>query len=79
MTLNPTFDAAVTSYTASTSNATNKITATADEGAEIAITLNGSAVQNESNLSWAAGENTVKIIVSEDEQSTEYTVTVTKS
>lgn len=80
LTLDPTFDAAVRSYTASTSNATNKITATAaDADAEVAITLNGTAVENESALTWTAGENVVKVAVTKDGASTEYTVTVTKS
>ena len=80
LTLDPSFDSDVTSYTAETTNATNKITATCDdEEAEIAITVNETEIENEESASWEDGENTVVVTVSKDGQSTSYTVTVTKS
>lgn len=78
MTLTPTFDDETTAYTATTTNATDKITATADDGIDIAIKVNGSTVANEGDATWVDGENTVKITASgTDLTSTEYTVTVT--
>lgn len=80
LTLTPAFDSAVVEYTVDTTNATNKVTATAaSDKAEIAITLNGSELANASNASWAAGENTLLVVVTNGDSSTTYTVTVTKS
>ena len=79
LTLDPTFDAATVSYTATTSNATNTITATAAaEGATVAITVNGSTVENGSAATWNSGENAVEIKVTNGNYSKTYTVTVTK-
>lgn len=71
----PRFDSGVTSYTAITTNATNKITATAtNEGAAILIEVNGNVVGNGSSASWQEGENEVVVTLG----STVYTVIVTK-
>lgn len=75
LTLTPTFATATTSYTATTTAATNKITATVSNGGTATVKVNGTAIENGSSATWAAGSNTVKVIVGE----TEYTVTVTKS
>ena len=49
-------------YTATTSNATNKVTATAtDPAAEITILLGETEIQNGSNASWELGEKVTKI------------------
>ena len=78
--LSPAFDAEITEYTATTSNATNSITATGADGAAVAITVNGEAHESGESATWNVGENTVVIIVSKDgSESTVYTVTVTKS
>lgn len=83
--LSPSFDPAVDTYTASTSNATNVINAVpADAGATVAITLNGALVTNGSALTWSSansGVNTVVIAVTAEDGETQesYTVTVTKS
>lgn len=79
--LSPEFDPEVTEYTATTSNATNKITAVAtDEDATITITVNDVEIDNEDSATWETGENTVEITVSKDgATSTTYTVTVTKA
>lgn len=78
--LTPAFSADVFEYEVATTNATNKVTATAAEGAEIAITLtntNGtSEIENGTAASWASGENTLTVKV---DGTTTYTVTVTKS
>lgn len=80
LTLSPAFDADTTTYTAATTNATNKVTAVAaDSKAVITITNNGTAVTNDSNETWAAGTNTLVVKVVNGSESTTYTVTVTKS
>ena len=77
--LNPTFAAGTTAYTAETSNATNAITATAaDENAGVSITVNGDSLTNGSSATWEDGENTVVIIVTNGGSSKTYTVIVTK-
>lgn len=79
LTLTPTFDADVTEYAVTTSNASNKITATADVGVSIAITVNGDALENEQSATWETGENIVTVVASaEGTTATTYTVTVTK-
>lgn len=80
--LSPAFAAGTTTYTASTTNATNVIRAVpADAGADVAITVGNVVVANGSAATWAAGENTVTITVTAANGSTTktYTVTVTKS
>ena len=77
--LDPTFAAGTTAYTAETSNATNAITATAaDENAGVSITVNGDSLTNGSSATWEDGENTVVITVTNGGSSKTYTVTVTK-
>lgn len=86
LTLSPEFAAATTSYTASTTNATNVVTAIpADAGAEIKITNEvdeeTTEFSNGTAVTWGAGENTLTIHVTAADGSTtkDYTVTVTKS
>jgi len=77
--LDPTFAAGTTAYTAETSNATNAITATAaDENAGVSITVNGDSLTNGSSVTWEDGENTVVITVTNGGSSKTYTVVVTK-
>ena len=79
LTLSPEFDPDVTSYTATTTNATNTISATGDDGADVAITVNGSEHSSGSAATWETGENTVTIMVSGTGlTSRTYTITVTK-
>lgn len=80
LTLTPAFSGAVTEYTATTTNATNTITATPEnDAAEISI-LNGTTpVTNGSAATWSAGENTVTIKVENGAAKQTYTVTVTKT
>lgn len=74
------FDPEVLNYTATTTNDTNKITATpADEEAEVVITVNGAEVDNESPATWVVGENVVVITVTNGDAETVYTVIVTKT
>lgn len=79
LTLTPTFDAAVTSYTATTENNTNTVTATAkDEDATVSIKVNGTAITSGSAATWITGANTVEVKVTNGDYSKTYTVTVTK-
>ncbi len=77
--LTPAFDSAVLSYTATTSNATNKVTATlTDDTAELEILVGETEIENGSSASWAEGENTLTITVTGTADETVYTVTVTR-
>lgn len=82
LTLSPAFSGTVTSYTASTSNATNTINAMpSNAAAAIHVTVNGTEIDNGSAATWQTGTNTVAVTVTaEDGKTTKtYTVTVTKS
>lgn len=84
LTLTPTFAKGTTAYAATTTDATNKLTATPeDEGATVEVKLGGTAVSAGSDgkytLTWSAGENTVTVKVVNGEVSKTYTMTVTKS
>lgn len=77
--LSPEFKAATTTYTATTSNASNTITAVpASSTAEIEITVGNNKVTNGSAANWSEGANTVTVKVTDGEQTKSYTVTVTK-
>lgn len=79
LTLNPTFDKDVVNYTAETSNATNAVTATGEDGTTVTITVNGTAHTSGESATWNTGDNLVVITVSKAGlASTAYTVTVTK-
>lgn len=78
--LTPDFDPDVTTYTAATTAATNKITAEAEFSDATILIKNGSTVvANGGSTTWSAGENTVTVKVSNDSEDKTYTVTVTKS
>ena len=87
LTLSPAFDPNTTSYTATTTNATNTVTATpANAGASVAITNKGTEgdpveISNGAAVTWKAGTNTLTVTVTAEDGTTtkEYTVTVTKS
>jgi len=76
----PAFNKSVMVYTATTTDATNKITAVAKDGeATIAIKVNDADHENGTSATWDVGENTVEITVTSGTESETYTVTVTKS
>lgn len=78
--LTPAFDEDVTEYEATTSNATNTVTATAKDPAATIVIKNGNTVvENGSAASWATGANTLTIEVTNGDAKKTYTVTVTKS
>lgn len=79
ITLTPTFASGTFEYTATTSNATNTITATAAaQTAGVAISVNGNSIQNGGSATWVTGTNTVLIVVTNGTHSSTYTVIVTK-
>lgn len=66
-------------YTATTENASNKVTATATDPGATVVILNGETeVENGTAASWAEGENTLTITVSGGAPDTVYTVVVTR-
>ena len=67
-------------YTATTENATNKITATpTDPAATVTILVGETEIENGASATWEEGENTVTIKVNGGAPETVYTVTVTAS
>ena len=67
-------------YTATTENATDKITATpTDPAATVEILVGETEVENGHDATWTEGENTVTITVSGGAPDTVYTVVVTAS
>lgn len=68
----------MTEYTATTENATNKVTTTpTDPYATVKIMLGDTEIENGSSATWAEGENVLEITVSGGAPDTVYTVTVT--
>ena len=80
-TLSPSFNSAVTEYTAATTSASGVVVATAEkEGASVAITLNDSTPVNSGEAAtWNSGANTLAVKVTNEDVNKTYTVTVTKS
>lgn len=77
--LTPSFSPDITSYTATTGNTTNTITATPnDDAASAVITVNDETVQSGSSVTWEEGENEVLVVVTNGTAVKEYTVAVTK-
>ena len=67
----------MTEYTATTTNATNKVTATStDPYAEVTIMLGETEIENGESATWEEGENNLTITV-HGYPDTVYTVTVT--
>lgn len=80
LTLDPTFDPDVETYTATTTNATNTVTATPeDEGATVTVLNGETPVENGTVATWIEGDNTLAITVKNGTARKAYTVTVTKS
>ena len=76
----PEFDSDVLEYTAETSNATNKVTATpTDATAEVTILVGETEIENGESASWDEGENTLTVTVTGTTDETVYTVTVTRT
>ena len=79
LTLSPLFAADKNNYTAATTTATNKITATAAAGSTATIKLNGSSHTSGQEATWSEGLNTVVVTVAKGIMKTYYEVKVTKT
>lgn len=80
LTLTPAFDPAVTQYTATTTNASNTVTASAKKPqAVIAITNGETPVTNGQSATWQSGENTLTVNVQYGTSAMTYTVRVNKT
>ena len=78
LTLTPAFDPDVTEYEVTTTNASNKVTATPESAeAEVTITANDVEIESGDSVTWDEGENEVVVEVTGDDGTTTYTVTVT--
>lgn len=78
--LTPSFEPNVTEYTATTTNASNKISATPENESAIVIIKKDSAeVKNGEACTWSNGKNKLTIEVSNGNASRTYTVNITKS
>lgn len=76
--MTPEFDPDVTEYTVTTSNASNKVTATPESAdAEVVITANDVEIESGDSVTWESGENEVVVEVTGSRGTTTYTVTVT--
>ena len=76
---NEEFSPDTTTYTVTTTNATNTITAIPANGtAEIEIKVGEIGVTNGASAKWNEGSNTVTVNVVDGAQKKTYTVTVTK-
>lgn len=79
-TLSPTFASGVTEYTTTTTASSGTVTATkSDSDAAVAVTINGNSIASGGTATWATGENTVKVTVTNGNFTKVYTVVVTKS
>lgn len=79
LTLTPEFSSSVITYTANTTNATNTVTATAEDPRATIEIKNGSVlVTNGTAATWSDGENTLTVKVTNGSATKTYTVTVTK-
>ena len=77
LTLTPSFTAEKTAYTATTSNSTNVVSATAVAAdAEVIILVNGSNHTSGQSATWDDGENTVIVVVTNGSATKTYRVTV---
>lgn len=79
LTLDPVFDPNEDTYTTTTSNASDVISAVPTTGSLAIIKVNGKKVQNGAAATWNSGSNTVAIAVTNGDQTVNYAVTVTKS
>lgn len=78
--MTPEFDPDETDYAVSTTNASNKVTATPeDPEAEVVITANDVEIESGDSVTWEEGENEVVVEVTGSRGTTTYTVTVTAS
>lgn len=79
LTLTPTFDAATTAYTTTTTNASDAVSATAATGVTVTIEANSVAIDSGDEVTWTPGDNTVTITATNGVDTKTYTVTVSAS
>ncbi len=79
VTLSPTFSPLTTTYTATTSNATNTVSASAPSGTSVTIKVNGSNHTSGQSATWVSGTNAVVVTATKGSSTKTYTVTVTKT
>ncbi|WP_295588584.1 phage major capsid protein [uncultured Oscillibacter sp.] len=79
LSLSPAFSTGTDTYTATTTNAQDAISAVPTMGASVTVKVGKARVQNGANATWGEGENVVSITVNNGDNSKVYTVTVTKS
>lgn len=70
----------MTEYAVTTTNASNKVTATPESAdATVVITANDVEIESGDSVTWEEGDNEVVVEVTGDDGTTTYTVTVTAS
>ncbi len=80
ITLTPTFDSDITSYSGSTTAASNTVTVTAtDSEANLTITNGETEIVSGDTASWSSGTNTLTVEVENAGQSMTYTVIITRT
>lgn len=76
--MTPEFDPDETDYAVTTTNASNKVTATPESAdATVVITANDVEIESGDPVTWESGENEVVVEVTGSRGTTTYTVTVT--
>lgn len=76
--LNPFFNGFITNYTATTENATDLIVAEPEDNTATVEIASSDATISSGTATWAAGENTVTVTVTNGVSSKVYTIVVTK-
>ena len=79
LTLSPTFDPNEDTYTTTTTNPSDVISAVPTTGSLAIIKVNGKKVQNGAAATWNDGSNTVAVAVTNGDETVNYAVSVTKS
>lgn len=79
LTLNPDFDPNEDTYTTTTTNTSDVISAVPTTGSLAIIKVNGKKVQNGAAATWTDGSNTVAVAVTNGDETVNYAVSVTKS
>ena len=79
LTLSPAFDPNEDTYTTTTTNTSDVISAVPTTGSLAIIKVNGKKVQNGAAATWNDGSNTVAVAVTNGDETVNYAVSVTKS
>lgn len=79
LSLTPAFSPDVESYTATTTDASNMVSAVPTVGSAVTVKVGAKKIQNGGRATWEDGSNTLSIVVANGDKAKTYTVTVTKS